>query len=218
MDGRAAVKRRYRSLLREEQARATRLVIIEAAGRLFAKQGYGATSVDQVAEAAGVSRATVFASVGGKAAMLKAAYDVAIVGDDEPVALPDRPRSRRIQAEPDVGRFLDLYAGLVGDIDGRVALIYEALRGAAGAEPAVRALWEEILRERRAGAGNVVSLIASKGRLKAGLGASAAADLVWVLNDPGLYHLLVHQRGWPPERFRVWLAKTLRAQLLPPAP
>ena len=216
MEGGEAVKRVYRSTLRQAQAESTRLAIIDAAARLFAQQGYVATTVDQIAAAAGVSRATVFTSVGGKSALLKTAYDVALVGDDEPVPLPDRPRSRRIQAEPDARRFLALYAELVTEIDGRVAPIYEAVRGAASADDGARAVWDQIHRERRTGAGNVVRLVVSKGGLRAGLASEAAADVVWVLNDPGLYHLLVHQRRWHRDRFAAWLAETFQAQLLPP--
>jgi len=210
-----SVKRVYQSSLRQRQARSTRRAIIGAASRLFAEHGYGATSVDQIAQAADVSRATVFASLGGKPALLKAAYDVAIVGDDEPVPLPARPRSRLIQAEPDVHRFLVLYAGLVADIDRRVAGIYEAVRGAASADPAVATLWETIQRERRIGAGNVVDQVRSKAPLRDDLDLAAAADLVWVLIDPWLYHQLVTQRGWAHARFETWLGETLQAQLLP---
>jgi hypothetical protein len=147
--------------------------------------------------------------------MLKAAYDVAIVGDDEPVPLPARPRSRQIQAEPDARRFLALYAGLVAEIDARVAAIYEAVRGAASADPAVAALWATIQRERRTGAGNVVDQLRGKAPLRDGLDPAAAADLVWVLIDPWLYHQLVLQRGWPHAQFELWLAATLQMQLLP---
>src|SRR5450759_2513013 len=101
MKSEAKVKRTYESRLRAGQARATRLALLEAAGRLFAERGYVATSIEEIAEAAGVSRATVFTSVGGKPALLKAAYDVALVGDDEPVSMPDRPDSLRSKAEPD---------------------------------------------------------------------------------------------------------------------
>jgi len=67
------VKRPYESRLRAGQARATRLALLEAAGHLFARQGYVATSIEQIADAAGVSRATVFTSVGGKPVLLKGA-------------------------------------------------------------------------------------------------------------------------------------------------
>ena len=192
--------------------------MIEAAARLFGERGYVSTSVDDIAAAAGVSRATVFTAVGGKPALLKTALDVAIVGDDEPVALPDRPRSRAIRAEGDPRRYLALYAGIVAEIGGRAAAIYEAVRGAAGADPAARALWLEHQAQRRVGGANVVGDLLGKASLRAGLEPEAAADIVWVLNDPGLYRLLVQERGWTPEQFEAWLADTLQRQLLADSP
>lgn len=208
------VKREYRSPLRAAQAGATRRAIIDAAARLFIENGYGATSIDAIAAAAGVSRATVFTAVGSKPAILKTAYDVALVGDDEQVALPDRAESRAIRAEPDPRRYLERYATMVVTIVGRLAPIYEAVRGAASADPEVRPVWEKILHERRIGASHVVEDTASKGPLRAGLDLEAAADVVWVLTDPGIHHLLVTRRGWAPDRFRDWLATSLCRELL----
>src|SRR5687768_12500402 len=87
----AEARRPYQSKLRDEQARATRRAIVGAAGELFVELGWSRTTIDAVAERAGVSRKTVFTSVGGKAALLKLALDWALVGDDEPVPLADRP-------------------------------------------------------------------------------------------------------------------------------
>ena len=211
----SAVKSGYRSPLREAQAETTRSAIIAAAGRLFAERGYVATSIDDIAAAAGVSRATVFNSVGGKPVLLKTAFDVAIVGDDAPVALPDRPRSREIRAEADPRRYLDLYAELLTEMGGRVASISEAVRGAAGADADARTLWEEHETQRRQGAANVVGDVLRKGGcLRKGLRGEEAADIVWALSDPGLYRRLVLRRRWRPERFQAWLARTLREQLL----
>src|SRR2546428_11926576 len=100
MNSRPAVKRQYQSPLREAQASATRRTVVDAAARLFAERGYGAASVDAIAEEAGVGRATVFTSVGGKATMLKTAYDIAIVGDDEAVPLPQRPWAQHVRDAP----------------------------------------------------------------------------------------------------------------------
>jgi AcrR family transcriptional regulator len=208
------VKREYRSPLREASARATRAAIIGAATRLFVEQGYAVSSVDAIAEAAGVSRATVFATFGGKAALLKAAYDVALVGDDEPIPLPDRPRSKAVQAEPDPAKLLEGYAEILTDISGRLARIYEAVRGAASADPEAREVWEKIQTERRIGGTNVVKLITARKALRKDMDREAAGDLVWVLNDPGLYFMLVHRRRWSPARFQSWLAETLKMQLL----
>ena len=208
------VKRPYQSTLRGAQAESTREAVISAAARLFSEQGYAATSIEEIAAAAGVSRATVFTSVGGKAKLLKTALDVAIVGDDEPIALPDRPRSKAIRAEPDPRKYLALYAELVTEMDGRLAAIHEAVRGAAGVDPDARALWESHLAQHRKGASNVISDLARKGRLRADLDPDTAADIVWLLG-PGTYHMLVHRRGWSPERFQAWLTATYISQLLP---
>src|SRR5438309_1063179 len=118
------VKRPYQSPLRQSQAESTRVAIIEAGARLFIAHGYVSTSMDEIAAAAGVSRATVFTSVGGKAAILKAAYDIAIVGDDEPVALPQRPWAIAVRNEPDPERMIDGYAAMITQVSGRVAPIY----------------------------------------------------------------------------------------------
>jgi AcrR family transcriptional regulator len=215
MNNPADVKRSYESPLRKAQAAATRRAIIDAASALFIERGYVATSIEAVAEAAGVSRATVFTSVGGKKALLKTAYDVALVGDDEPIPFPQRPASRAVRAEPDPRRFLIGYTGLVVDINARLAPIYEAVRGAASADPEVRDVFEAIGTERRIGAGNVVrDLVGKGGSFREGLDIDAAADVLWVLIDAGLFHLLVHRRGWTRERFQAWLAESIQRELL----
>ena len=210
------VKRPYRSTLREANAGATRLAIVTAAGRLFIERGYVATSIEAIAEAAGVSRATVFTSVGGKPILLKKAYDIALVGDDADIPLAQRATSIAIKAEPDAGRFLDLYAGLIADINGRLAGIYEAVRGAASADPEVRKVFEKIQAERRIGSGRVIADLLAKAPLRPDLSIEEAADVLWVLNDAGLYHLLVQRRGWAQDQFRTWLSAAMRDQLLAP--
>jgi AcrR family transcriptional regulator len=210
------VKRQYSSAVREAKARETRSALVAAARRLFIQQGYAVTTVDQIAAAAGVSRATVFTSVGGKPALLKAAYDVAIVGDEAPVALVERPRSQEILRERDPAKMLADYAAVATEINGRLAQLHVVLRGAASADPEARALWETLQQQRRVGGDNLARPIVQKGRLKNGLDAREAADLIWLLNDPGVYHTLVIERGWSPGRYRLWLCEALQSQLLPP--
>lgn len=204
----------YRSPLRNAQAAATREAIIRAAAALFVDRGFGATSIDAVAEAAGVGRATVFTSVGGKAVLLRAAYDVALVGDDEPIPLPERAWARNVREAPTQRAAIERYAHGITDYGGRVAPIYEALRGAASTDPEVRTMWTEIREERRGGAANFVRVLTDGGPLRAGVDEQAAGDIVWVLNDPGLYHQLVVERGWQPTLYCRWLRETMRSQLL----
>jgi AcrR family transcriptional regulator len=214
MNSRRAVKRDYSSPLRDAQAQATRLNVITAAGRLFVENGYGATSIEAIAQAAGVGRATVFTSVGGKPALLRTAYDVAIVGDDEPVPLPQRPWARRVLEATTQRERIDRYADMLVLVNSRVAGICEAFRGAASSDLDVRASWESIRSERRGGAANFVRFITDLGDLRPGLDAEHAADIVWLLNDPALYHQLVVERGWSEAHYRDWLSETMQAQLL----
>lgn len=209
-----AVKRRYESPRRVAQARATRRAIVAAATDLFAAQGYVATSFDAVAASAGVGRATVFAHFPTKSALLKTAYDVTLVGDDEAVPFPQRPASLAVRAEPDPQRFLAGYAALVTDLARRVSPIYEAIRGAAHADPEAATVWDKVGAERRIGGGNVVAGVAGRGALRSDLDPERAADIVYALVDPGLYHLLVRGRGWRHEDFTSWLGSTLQRELL----
>jgi AcrR family transcriptional regulator len=211
-----SIKRQYQSPLRQRQAQSTRLSIIGSATRLFIAQGYVATSIDEIATAAGVGRTTIFASVGGKAAILKAAYDIAIVGDDEPIPLPQRPWAIAVRNEPDPARMIDAYAGMIAEISGRVAPIYEAMRGAATADPEAKALWDTMRKERRGGAAGFVGFVVARDALRAGVDRTMAADVVWALIDPGLYHLLVVEMGWTSRQFQTWLAETIKGQLLGP--
>src|SRR3954468_13047533 len=99
-------KRSYTSGLRAAQALRTRAQIVAAAAALFVDHGYAATTIDAIAAAAGVSRKTVFTSVGSKAALIRLAYDQAIAGDDDPAPLRERPTIKVLEAEPDAARML----------------------------------------------------------------------------------------------------------------
>jgi AcrR family transcriptional regulator len=210
----ARAERTYSSALREEQARQTRKRIVDAAAALFAERGYGRTTIDAVASAAGVSRKTVFDSVGGKAQLVKLAYDFAIVGDDEPVPLADRAEVAGLEAEPDPARRLAAYVAMVVNIDIRIAPVWVALEGAAAGDQEARELYQELVDQRRSSMQGPALGMAAAGDLRPGLTADMAADLLWLYNDPTVFDKLVRQRGWSVEQFRAWLARTLQMHLL----
>ena len=207
--------KRYASQVRDEQARRTRRAIVTAAHDLFLAQGYAATTIDAIAEAAHVARRTVFNSVGGKAALLKLALDWAIVGDDEPVAMADRPVVKAILAESDPRKALMLWVQAVTDVDGRTAPLGEVLTAAADIDPAAAELLAEASRQRMAGAAAFMRHLASLDGLAAGMTEQRAAELCWALTDGHLYRLLVAQRGWSTADFTRWLSDSLAAALLP---
>jgi AcrR family transcriptional regulator len=214
MNSRPAKKSPYRSQLRAEQAAATRQLVLDAATRLFVEQGYAATSIDAIAEAAGVGRSTVFAAAGGKSWLLKTAYDRAIVGDDEPVPLLERPAARKLFEMSDPLEIVAGYAGIIAEGAARVSAICEAIHRAAGCDQEVADLWTEISEQRLNGGAAFAKLIRQTGGLRDSLTAARARDIISIFNDPTLHHVLVRLRGWSQKQYRDWLTETMQRQLL----
>ena len=207
-------KRAYVSGLREAQARSTRRAVVEAASALFVEQGYAATTIDAVATRAGVSRKTVFDAVGGKVALLKEAYDWAIVGDDEPVAFSDRPAIRTLQSTTDPAEALDQWVRIVRDVARRVAPIGTVLVLASDTDAEAAALKASADATRLFGAQQFVRHLADIGGLRPGVTRAAATDVCWVYMDPMLYSRLVVERRWSVARYEAFLRNALAAALL----
>jgi AcrR family transcriptional regulator len=217
MTGVKRPERPYSSPLRAQQAEATRRAVLDAARQLFLAQGYGATTLDQIAARAGVSKPTVFSAVGNKQTVLSAVRDVAMAGDDEKLSMVQRLLAERIRQEPDPHRAVQLLADLFTGIDRRYAQIDEVLRGAAhSGEPGLRELWQTSEEQRLTGARIWATVLAGKGGLRDGMDVDTATDLLWLHMAPDQYHRLVHVRGWSDDRFRRWLIDSLTRLLLPP--
>ncbi len=207
-------KRVYRSDLRDGQARATRRQIVTAASRLFAERGYAAATIDAVAKEAGVSRKTVFTSVGGKAELMKLAYDWAVTGDDEPVSMGNRPEVLALAEEPDPARVLEKWCAMLSTQMARVAPMHAALRSAADVDPQAHELFETVQDQRLAGMRRPVALLTERGALRKGLSQRRAIDIVWLYVEPLQWELLVTRRGWSRAAYADWLAASLKLHLL----
>ena len=192
----------------------TRRAVLDAARELFISQGYGATSVEQIAQRAGVSKPTVFSAVGNKQMVLRAVRDTAIAGDDAPVPVARRPATDRIRAEPDQGRAVQLLARHLTGVASRYARINEVLHAAAdGGEEDLRELWETEEDQRLTGARFWVEVLTAKGPLRPGLSHRDAVDVMWLLMSPDNYYRLVHRRRWAKQRYQRWLAESISQQL-----
>ena len=207
-------RRPYRSPSRDEGARRTRLAIVIAAGKLFVERGYIATSLADIAVAAGVARPTVFAAFGSKPALLRHVLDQTLAGDDAPVAVAERPWFRPVWDATTPGAALDAYAEVCVIIARRAAQLFEAVRRAADDSPEIAELWNTLQANRLAGATMVIEHIRKLGDLTPDLPAAAATDTLWFFNDPAHYVALVLQRGWSEDAFRQWLAARMRGALL----
>ncbi|HVL85541.1 MAG TPA: helix-turn-helix domain-containing protein [Pseudonocardia sp.] len=208
------VKRAYSSPLRRRQAEATRVAVLRAARELFLEQGYGATTVEQIAARAGISKPTVFSAVGNKQELLKVVRDVAMAGDDEPVAIDDRPATQAVRDEPDRDRAVRLAAAAIAGVARRYAPVDAVLRGAAAnGEDGLRELWETSERQRLLGARSWLEKLTAKGPLPADFELDTAVDLLWLYMAPDQYLRLVEGRGWSDERYERWLADMIHGLL-----
>jgi len=197
--------RRYDSTHRRRQAAETRRRILDAAAALFAEHGWG-VGVREIARAAGVSFDTVYANFGSKPQLLNEVLDVAVVGDDEPVALMERPEfaalsrgSRRQRAAA--------AAALVATINGRTRGLHRALREGAAAEPDLATRLDAARRQQR-------ETVYAAGAVIAGhqLGATQA-DGLWAVITMEVYDLLTGTAGWSRDRYEKWLTETILSQV-----
>ena len=202
------------TLSRVEKTRLTRRRIVAAAADLFLDQGYGATTLDQVAARAGVAVQTVYFHFGNKATLLKEALDVAAVGDDEPVALLDRPWMQGMTAEPDPVRVIELW--MVGGVEilERVAPLLAVVRGTVGTDPDLAAQWDVNEGQRRTAFRALAELLAGRDALRRGLTVEDAADLAFLISSVENYVVATHTLGWTPERWRRTTARLLAEALL----
>ena len=207
--------RPYHSPLRAEQAWATRRRIVAAGGELFLEWGYGATTIDAIAGAADVGRKTVFTSVGGKAVVLKLAFDWALAGDDEPVAIADRPAVRELMQEQDPAVLLAGWVAMNAAIAGRLAGLHQVLVVAADADPEAAAVLTAVEEQRTHGARAFVTQLEAIGGLRPGLDVERGAAIAEVLMDPMPYRRLVVLRGWTSEEYADYLQRTAAIALLP---
>lgn len=170
--------------------------------------------MSEIASRADVSIKTVEAVFGTKGALLKVVVDVAIAGDDEPVAVQDRPILQQLRDETDLGQFFALYAGLVTDISRRLAPLVSVVEQAAQTHPEMAELWSTMGDNRLFGARHVAGLVKAKAALRPDLDGDRAADILFLFNDPSVYRSLVTDRGWTPDAFRTWLAGTYQDLLV----
>lgn len=206
-------KRRYDSSRRAEQARQTRATVVEAAKRLFLRDGFAATTIAAIAAEARVSVETIYKAFGSKPGLVRAICDTALAGQ-EPV--PAETRSDLMQAhEPDPRKIIKGWGELTVEIAPRISPILLLVRAAASADPEMAELSAEIDSARlRRMTGNAHNLAAA-GHLRDDITVEQAGEVMWTYSSPELYELLVLRLGWPMERYGSFIADAMIAALLP---
>jgi AcrR family transcriptional regulator len=200
------VNSQNKSTHRQRQAQATRNLIVAEAQALFLEQGYICTTIEAIAERAGVATSTVYAVFGSKRGILKAIRD----------AWHERTHIREVlrtsqQSDNPTDR-IDLLAEATRrqwEMGAEVTAIYT---GAAAADPDAAAELREALIGRREGMQDFAASL--EPHLHPGLDASHAAAILQALCLPEVFDELVRQFGWSIEEYQLWLAATMKQQLL----
>lgn len=208
--------RPYNSPRRREQAAATRAAILEAAHRLFERQGYAATTVSAIAAEAEVASKTVYLAFETKSGVLRALWNKRLRGDQEEIPVAERQWYRETVEESDPERQLRLNARNARAVKTRIASLLEVIRTAAPTDGDIAALWSRIQIEFHANQRVIVESLAAKKALGPGLDVDRATDILWTLNHPDVWQLLVRERGWTPEDWERWFADAACSQLLAP--
>ncbi len=214
MSARVNRRRGYDSPRRRGQAAETRRTILDAAGQLFSERGYAATAMPAIAAQAGVAVKTVYLAFGTKAGVLHALWDVRLGGDDQPVPVAGRPWYRQLLAAEDPHLLVRAAARQSRVTKEHAGDVLRIIRQAAVTEPALADLWDRIETEFRAILAGVAERLDALGSLAPGIDAKSATDLLWTLNHPDTWQLLVRGCGWSPDRYEQWVGETLSAQLL----
>lgn len=206
--------RPYRSPRRDQQAAATRLAILGAAQRLFESNGYPATTMGAIATEADVALKTVYLAFETKAGLLRAVWDLALKGDTDDAPVATRPWYLDVLEEPNPERKLRRLAGASCGVKRRIGALLRVIRDAAPSDEEIRDLWSLIQSDFYMNQRAIVATLHQAGALVDGLDLGQATDILWTLNHPDVWLLLVGQRGWTPERFETWLGDTAIDQLL----
>jgi AcrR family transcriptional regulator len=208
-------RRRYHSPQRQHQAEATRQQMLAAAAGLFTRAGYFGTTIEAIAQEAGVAVPTVYASFGSKRAILSALINSAIFGTDPPgTPTEERTWYREMSAESDAARLLLRWGEYLCEVNARVAPVQRMVESAAASDATIAEFWQRMKDQRLAGQSAIAELIAKRHALRPGLSASTAGDIIFVLSDPHVYDGFVVDRGWSPAQVADWLGKSLCALLL----
>jgi AcrR family transcriptional regulator len=198
-----------RSTYRQMQAQMTKDRIVGAARLLMSQRGWTATTIDAIATEAGVATPTVYAVFANKRGLLEGMRESMLRDSKIPELMAEAA------AEPEADRRLQLWARLIRQ---QMETSYDVIaihREAARSDPEAAAAYRIVLDSRAKSFARFVDGL--RPQLASGIDKRTATDLLWAFSNEELWRELVDERGWPPDRYEQWLARTLIAQLLIPA-
>jgi AcrR family transcriptional regulator len=202
-------KRKYDATRRQASALEAARRIVGAAHSLFVQHGFAATTIVAIAKEANVSTPTVYANFTSKAALLRRAIEVALAGDDEPIAVAERPTAKWVHEAVTAEEMLSRYAVMAGELASRAGPIYSVLVAAADAEPELAALLKTFEAQRLRAATAIAEGVRTRGGLPSGRSLDEARDIIWLCIAPEIHTLLTARRRWSTKRYVAWVRNGL---------
>lgn len=198
---------------RADRARQTRRRMLDGARELFVTEGYAATTMERIAEEAGVAVQTLYYTFQTKGQLLCEVVEVTAAGEEDPAPVAQRTWMQEMLAATSGQRVLALGVEHGTDIFERAAPLWPAV-AAAAADPRVEHYWRGVAANRRAGQARMVARLAELGALRHGLDPDRATDLVVALFGHDVFRSLVSEAGWSVPDYKAWLFTALVQQLL----
>jgi len=205
--------RKYSSPVREEQAARTRARILDAASELFLERGYGRTTMQEIADRAGVARDTVHTVFGSKARVLTSLIDLRLVPDESVANITQRPELQAIRSEVDQRTQIERFAAFIAGLSTQLRPVFEILRTASAVEPEMAKVFEEMDHYRMKNMQTYARWMAARGPLR--VSTRRAGEIIWALASPDVGRMLCDDLGWTQAQHAHWLADTLIRTLLP---
>lgn len=203
-----ARRRQYVSELRNQSAEATKSRVLDAAKALFARHGIDGVTIAEIAERAGVAGSTIYALYKSKEGILRALMSAALFGPRFDMA------RAKLEGVADPTKLVTLSAEVARAIYEGESSELGIIRGASAFSPALRKLEQEFEKIRFEMQEERIRLLFKHGRQRRGLALEDARRILWTLTSRDIYRMLVHDGGWTPDQYQVWLSETLANALV----
>lgn len=181
---------------------------------LFVARGFQGTTLKDVAERAGVGERTLYDTFGNKLGLLRHTIAILTMGDESRVRAADRPEAVAAREMDDPREALSMHLRLATDLMNRAGDLILVSDAIPAADPGLQrtvtrgtdAAYELNLK--------LAQRFHSRGELRPGLSAATAADIMFTLCSPGVFHTLRRTRRWGQQRYQDWVISSVTEQLL----
>lgn len=203
-------KRAYHSESRLAQSQKTRSRILASAKKLFESRGFEKVTIEEIAQRAKISAATIYSIFLSKRGILLALMDNAL-SPEQHASLVEQGKN-----EKSPRKRLEIAARISRQLYDAEKMQLNLLRGALILDPVFKELEIERERRRYTRQEETIKMMAKEKVFNKNLPLSKIRDILWAFTGRDIYRMLVLERGWPSDEYEEWLGKSLIQTLLAP--